>query len=163
MNIEILQANYFNKDHAQAIGVLLNAYATDPMGGGKPLPAEIVNNIANKLSTIDYAVSVLGFVEGQPAGLVNCFEGFSTFLSAPLLNIHDIFVLKKYRGIGLSQILLKKVEEIAINKGCCKLTLEVLSENIVAQSSYKKFGFAGYELDPEVGKALFWQKPLNVT
>jgi ribosomal protein S18 acetylase RimI-like enzyme len=79
------------------------------------------------------------------------------------LNIHDIFVLKKYRGIGLSQILLKKVEEIAINKGCCKLTLEVLSENIVAQSSYKKFGFAGYELDPEVGKALFWQKPLNVT
>lgn len=163
MNIEIFQADYLNIEHAQAIGFLLNAYASDPMGGGKPLSDEIVNNIASKLSTIDYAVTIVGYVNGEPAGLVNCFEGFSTFLCAPLLNIHDIFVLKKYRGIGLSQILLKKVEEIAINKGCCKLTLEVLSKNIVAQSAYRKFGFAGYELDPEVGKALFWQKPLNVT
>lgn len=162
MNIEILQADYLNKEHAQAIGFLLNAYAADPMGGGQPLPAEIVNNIANKLSTIDHAVTVIGYVDGEPAGLVNCFEGFSTFLCAPLLNIHDIFVLKKYRGNGLSQILLKKVEDIAKAKGCCKLTLEVLSKNTVAQSSYRKFGFAGYELDPETGKALFWQKSLTI-
>ena len=163
MKIEILQANYLNKDHALAIGYLLNAYATDPMGGGKPLPDEIQNNIAKKLSEINYAVSVIGYIDGEPAGLVNCFEGFSTFLCKPLLNIHDMIVLKKYRGAGLSQLLLEKVEEIAKSKECCKLTLEVLSKNTVAQSSYTKFGFTGYELDPEFGKALFWEKPLKIT
>ena len=56
--------------------------------------------------------------------------------------------------------MLEKVEEIAVDKGCCKLTLEVLSKNIAAQSSYHKFGFDSYELDPETGKALFWQKIL---
>lgn len=161
MKIEILPADYLNTEHAHAIGFLLNAYATDPMGGGRPLPENVVTSIANKLSAIDYAVSIIGYVDGEPAGLVNCFEGFSTFLCAPLLNIHDIFVLKKYRGIGLSQALLGKVEEIAKARGCCKLTLEVLSKNTVAQSSYRKFGFTGYELDPEIGKALFWQKSLT--
>ena len=163
MKIEILQADYLNKDHAQAIRYLLNAYAADPMGGGKPLPDEIQNCIAKKLSEIDYAVSVIAYVNAEPAGLVNCFEGFSTFLCKPLLNIHDMIVLQKYRGIGLSQMLLEKVEEIAKIKGCCKLTLEVLSKNVVAQSSYTKFGFTGYELDPEIGKALFWEKRLKIT
>ncbi|MFT5906124.1 MAG: ribosomal protein S18 acetylase RimI-like enzyme, partial [Cryomorphaceae bacterium] len=42
----------------------------------------------------------------------------------------------------------------------CKITLEVLSKNEVAKSAYQKFGFSGYELDPEAGKALFWEKPI---
>jgi ribosomal protein S18 acetylase RimI-like enzyme len=68
--------------------------------------------------------------------------------------------LKEYRGKGLSHEMLEKVEEIAIEKGCCKLTLEVLSNNEIAKSSYKKFGFSSYELDPETGQALFWEKLL---
>jgi ribosomal protein S18 acetylase RimI-like enzyme len=56
--------------------------------------------------------------------------------------------------------MLKEVEEIAKKKGCCKITLEVLEGNKVAQRSYKKFGFAGYELNPLMGKALFWEKPI---
>jgi len=37
---------------------------------------------------------------------------------------------------GISQMMLEKVEEIAKEKGCCKITLEVLSNNEVAKSSY---------------------------
>lgn len=160
MNIKIIQADYLNKDHARAIGLLLNAYASDPMGGSKPLSEKIVNTIAQKLSKVNYAVSLLAYVDGEPAGLANCFEGFSTFMGEPLLNIHDMVVLEEYRGMGLSQSLLEKAEEIAKSKGCCKLTLEVLSNNLIAQASYKKFGFSDYELDPRAGKALFWQKLL---
>ena len=40
------------------------------------------------------------------------------------------------------------------------LTLEVLEGNKVAQAAYRASGFAGYELDPEVGRAMFWQKKL---
>lgn len=53
------------------------------------------------------------------------------------------------------------VEEIAISKGCCKITLEVLSNNESAKVAYKKFGFSSYELDPKAGVALFWQKKIT--
>jgi hypothetical protein len=39
-------------------------------------------------------------------------------------------------------------------------SLEVFEGNETAKNSYQKFGFDGYELDPKVGKALFWQKAL---
>jgi ribosomal protein S18 acetylase RimI-like enzyme len=98
------------------------------------------------------------YVDGEPAGLINCFEAFSTFKCKPLVNIHDVVVEKNFRGLGVSQLMLAKVEERAKEKGCCKVTLEVLESNKVAQNSYMKFGYDGYELDPKMGKALFWQK-----
>ncbi len=163
MNVEIVKVNYLNKDQGKDIAFLMNEYAKDPMGGGEPLNDEVIDNIATELSKLSYAFSIIGYIDGLPAGLVNCFESFSTFSCRPLINIHDMIVLKKFRGQGLSQKMMDKVEEIAITKSCCKLTLEVLSGNEVAKSSYKKFGFTDYELDPSVGSALFWEKSLKST
>lgn len=163
MKIEILDADYLNETQAQEIASLMNSYATDPMGGGSPLAEEIKNNIAKELSKRPYAFSIIAYVNGVAAGLVNCFEQFSTFSCKPLVNIHDIIVLKEYRGYGLSQKLLERAENIAISRGCCKLTLEVLEGNEIAKSSYNKFGFFDYELDPKMGRALFWQKVLKKT
>jgi hypothetical protein len=36
----------------------------------------------------------------------------------------------------------------------------VLTGNIAAKGAYRKAGFEGYELDPAVGKAEFWQKKI---
>jgi len=160
VSVKIIQANYCNEKNRDEITLLLDHYANDPMGGGKPLDKYVIENIANELSRIPHAFSVIGYVDNQAAGLVNCFELFSTFSCKPLINIHDVIVLKEYRGKGLSHKMLEKVEEISIEKGCCKLTLEVLSNNEIAKSSYKKFGFSSYELDPEAGQALFWEKLL---
>jgi GNAT superfamily N-acetyltransferase len=160
MNIRILVANYLNQQHAHDLMNLLNYYALDPMGGGKKLNEFVKQNLVSELAKIRGSLSLLCYVDGKPAGLVNCFEGFSTFNCQYLLNIHDVIVLDKYRGLGLSQKLLEKVEEIAKNKGYCKLTLEVLEGNEPAKKAYLKYGFSGYELAPEVGKALFWEKQL---
>lgn len=160
MNIEIIKADYLDEYHARDIGYLLNQYATDPMGGGKPLAQTIVQNIADELAKLPHAFTVMAYVDNRPAGLINCFEAFSTFSCKPLINIHDVIVDKDFRGHNLSQQMLALVESIAINKGCCKLTLEVLEGNKVAQSSYKKFGFSDFKLDPNMGGALFWQKLL---
>ncbi|RMM86761.1 Acetyltransferase, GNAT family [Pseudomonas savastanoi pv. glycinea] len=62
--------------------------------------------------------------------------------------------------MGISQKMLLKVEEIARQRGCCKLTLEVLEGNEVAQGAYRKLGFDNYQLSPEMGRAMFWQKAL---
>lgn len=160
MNINIVLVNYLDKDQAFDMACLLNCYASDPMGGGADLDAGVLHNLAHELSRLPYAFSVLCYVDNKPAGLVNCFEAFSTFECKPLVNIHDVIVDSAYRGLNISQKMLHKVEEIAREKGCCKLTLEVLEKNKIAQNAYAKFGFAAYELDPEVGKALLWQKKL---
>jgi hypothetical protein len=43
-----------------------------------------------------------------------------------------VVVVNPFRGLGLSQKMLLKVEEIARQRGCCKITLEVLEGNAVA-------------------------------
>lgn len=161
MNIKILIVDYLNKQHSKDIGYLLNSYAQDPMGGGKELPIDVKDNIATQLSKIQNSFSVICYIDNKPAGLITCFENFSTFKCQPLINIHDIIVQKDFRNLGISQKMLEKVEEEAIKRKCCKITLEVLEGNIVAQKAYTKFGFEGYELDPTMGKALFWEKNIQ--
>jgi len=160
MTLKIIKANYLDSTHEKDIIKLLNSYALDPMGGGKPLSSVVKKDLVKELSNLTYAFSLIGYIDDTPVSLINYFEAFSTFSCKPLINIHDLVVLKKYRGKGISQKMLEKVEDIAKSKGCCKITLEVLSNNNVAKSSYKKFGFSDYELDPMAGSALFWQKKL---
>jgi ribosomal protein S18 acetylase RimI-like enzyme len=160
MKVDIIQADYRDPKQREQIPQILSAYAGDPMGGGVPLSDFAKENLVGKLSQIPQAFSVLAYVDGTPAGLVNCFQGFSTFSCQPLINVHDLVVLAEFRGHGLSQGMLQKVEAIARERGCCKITLEVLSNNDIAKSAYTKFGFVGYELDPSAGHALFWEKAL---
>ena len=135
MHIEIVRADYENSRHRLDIPFLLNAYACDPMGGGVPLNDDVKHRLVPALSALPHAFSILAYVNDRPAGLVNCFEGFSTFACKPLINIHDICVLGEYRGMGLRQRLLQEVEAVARQKQCCKITLEVLSNNTVAKSA----------------------------
>ena len=158
MKIKVIEVDYSDSWQARDLVSLLSVYAQDPMGGGKALDDYVVSHLVSELEKRPYAFSVLCYVDGVPVGLINCFEAFSTFSCKPLVNIHDVIVIKEFRGHNISQSMLSKVEEIAIHKGCCKLTLEVLSKNEAARSSYTKFGFSDYELDPEMGTAQFWQK-----
>ena len=158
MTTEVFIADYNDSNHASDIAFLLNDYAQDEMGGGEALPDSVQVNLAVELAKLPHAFTVICYVDGEPAGLANCFMGFSTFKCKPLINIHDLSVVERFRGQGISQMLLAKVEEQAKIKDCCKVTLEVLEGNEAARHSYLKFGFDGYELDPKMGKALFWQK-----
>jgi len=163
MQIEVALADYHNPSHRDLIPRLLDAYASDPMGGGTPLKSEVKETLVTELAKLPHAFSLIAWVDGEPAGLMNCFELFSTFACKPLINIHDVVVLEKFRRQGVGQRLLEKVEAIAKEKGCCKLTLEVLDNNEPAKKAYTQFGFSGYELDPEAGSALFWEKEISYT
>lgn len=159
-NAEVRIANYDNAEDAGWIVSLMNHYALDKMGGGQALPDSVKQMLVPELAKVAGAFTVIALVDGKAAGLINCLMGFSTFKAKPLINIHDVIVLEAFRGLRLSQLMLEKVEEVARERNCCKLTLEVLQGNTLAQNAYLKFGFAGYELDPEMGGAMFWQKPL---
>ena len=161
MQPEIIRVDYRNPRHAADLVALLNHYASGTEGGGQPLAPEVQSALPTALARLPHAFSLLCYVDGVAAGLVNCLEGFSSFKCKPLVNIHDVVVLDRFRGRGIAALLLAEVEKVAREKGCCKITLEVLEGNKAAQHAYLKFGFDGYELDPVMGKALFWQKMLN--
>ena len=161
MAVKIVPVDYRNAEHTSLLMALLNNYASDAMGGGKALSDSILASLPDKLAAIPGAFSLIIMVDDQPAGFTNCFTGFSTFKAKPLINIHDLAVNPDYRGQGLSLKLLEAVEAEARQRGCCKVTLEVLSGNDVAKRAYVKAGFEGYELDPSTGQALFWEKPLS--
>jgi ribosomal protein S18 acetylase RimI-like enzyme len=158
--IEIFQADYANLVHKSALVELLDGYARDPMGGGAPLSADVRTRLVPALDAMPTAFSLLALVGDAPAGLANCFVGFSTFAARPLVNIHDIFVSPRHRGRGVARKLFAAIEAIARRKGCCKLTLEVLSGNRSAIALYDSLGFEDYALDPAQGAALFREKKL---
>ena len=141
-----------------ALIALLGAYAQDPMGGGSPLPDKVKAKLCDDLAAHPLAVSFIAWADDAPVGLVNAFEGYSTFMASPLLNVHDIVVLPTHRACGIGQALLAACEAHARERGCCKLTPEVLSGNARALHSYERFGFAPYTLDPSQGQALLMQK-----
>eukprot|EP00600_Ochromonadales_sp_CCMP1393_P003719 CAMPEP_0174994664 /NCGR_PEP_ID=MMETSP0004_2-20121128/23758_1 /TAXON_ID=420556 /ORGANISM="Ochromonas sp., Strain CCMP1393" /LENGTH=142 /DNA_ID=CAMNT_0016248919 /DNA_START=66 /DNA_END=494 /DNA_ORIENTATION=+ len=137
---------------------ILEVYAMDIMGGGKSLEAEVKANLPAELRKRPFAHVFIATVDGIPAGLSICFEGFSTFACKPLINIHDLCVVPTMRRKGVATALLFAIEQLAKSLDCCKLTLEVLEGNHGAKKAYTQFGFTGYELDADTGKALFWEK-----
>jgi len=151
-------ADYNKAKDAQAILGLLDHYARDPMGGGKPLSKFVLQNLIESLSKTTGAFSVLAYDGNVAVGLINCFQSFSTFKCMPIINIHDVIVRKNYRGNKLAEKMLELVEQTAKERGSCKLTLEVLEGNTAAKHVYQEFGFNAYQLDPEQGNALFWEK-----
>jgi GNAT superfamily N-acetyltransferase len=159
--IRVLRADYANPAHASALVSLLDAYASDPAGGGEPLSDYAKTHLVPSLAARPQAYSVMAFDGETPVGLVNCIEGFSTFACKPLVNVHDVAVLASHRGQGVAAQMLALAETLAIERGAVKLTLEVLSGNISACKLYERLGFAGYQLDPSMGTASFMQKWLS--
>ena len=154
-------ADYNNPAHAAAVLKLLDAYAQDPAGGGQALSDFAKSNLVQELAKRPQAFSVLAFDSNVPVGLVNCIEGFSTFACKPLVNVHDVVVVASHRGQRVGEQMLALVEQTAIERGACKLTMEVLSGNLSAMKLYQRIGFAGYQLNPAMGSAQFLQKWLT--
>ena len=96
--IDIVKADLGLSAHAEAMIQLMDEYALDPMGGGQGLSEYVKANLPTELAKRKSAHVILAFVDSQPAGLVICLEGFSTFACKPLLNIHVVIVALPYSG-----------------------------------------------------------------
>jgi len=166
-NTSYLEVDYHNPQQSADLLEMLQMYASDPMGAGKPLGSDITDTLITKMAARPQVFSVLAYAnmqnaEGgiQPIAFANCIESFSTFKAKPVVNIHDFAIIEQARGHGISQGLMTYIETLSKQKGACKITLEVLEGNIAAQKAYIKSGFKGYELDPSMGQAMFWEKPI---
>ncbi len=159
--LSVVRADYRNSDHARALVDMLDAYARDPAGGSEGLSTYARSHLVTELAARPTAFSVLAFDGPLVVGLVNCIEGFSSFACRPLVNVHDLAVAASHRGRRVGQQMLALVEQIARERGACKITLEVLSGNLSANKLYARYGFVSYQLDPTMGHAQFLQKWLE--
>lgn len=160
-SVEIVEADLDNKAHQAAILQMLDAYSRDPMGDGKPLAPEVRKTLIPGLQQHPTTIIFLSFAEKAPVGIAVCFRGFSTFAAKPLINIHDFAVLPECRGMGLGRRMLEKIEQKAIEMGCCKLTLETQENNTRARRVYEAAGFAQAVYQAEAGGSLFYSKPIK--
>jgi ribosomal protein S18 acetylase RimI-like enzyme len=158
--VHLTKVDLGNAEHARRLVELLDHYALDPMGGGRALADSARQRLVAELRRVPGYHAALAWDGGAAVGLVNCFVGFSTFAARPLLNIHDIVVRRDRRGRGIGRALLAWAEDSARSLGCCKLTLEVLSNNHAALGAYRAAGFLPYQLDPAAGTAVLLQKLL---
>ena len=161
MPVRIERIDPLDARHARALLTVLDGYARDPSGGGTGLTDEVKARLPGLLAQQAHYIGLLASEGDRPVGLLNAFLGVSTFKARPLLNIHDIAVEPDRRGAGIGRHLLAAAEDVARDRGCCKLTLEVLEGNHTAVGLYRAVGFAAYELDPSMGAARFFEKWLT--
>lgn len=160
MDLQIRQADFSDPRDGAAIVTILDCYAAEPVGGGQPLSSDARERVVPALRDHPTSLVLLAFADEEPVGIAVCFFGLSTFRAQPLLNIHDLAVLPRYRGRGVGRELLRAAETHARRKNCCKLTLEVLDDNARARGLYKSFGF-GDVMAPGFGATRFLAKALD--
>ena len=159
--VEIVEADLNRSEHQHAVVELIDAYAMDPMGDGKPLSPEALRNLIPGLQQHPTTIIFLAYQGVEAIGIALCFLGFSTFAARPLINIHDLAVLPAHRGQGVGQRLIAEVECKARDMGCCKLSLEVQENNRTARQVYEAMGFEQAVYQAAAGGSLFLSKPLE--
>jgi GNAT superfamily N-acetyltransferase len=158
--VRVVEADYEDPVHRAAIVDIIDSYASDPVGGGEPLAADVRARLVPALREHPTARVLLALHDDEPVGAAICFLGLSTFQARPLLNIHDLVVLPAWRGRGVGRALLEGAEALARRGGCGKLTLEVQDDNARARGLYESFGFADYVIG-DSAPTRFLTKPLD--
>jgi GNAT superfamily N-acetyltransferase len=76
----------------------------------------------------------------NPIGFALFFRSYSTWLGQPLLFLEDFFVDEKYRGRGAGVLLIKRLAQIARERGYRRIEWRVLDWNELAQRFYRSLG-----------------------
>ena len=75
-----------------------------------------------------------------PVGFALFYRSYSTWLGRPLLFLEDFFVEEEYRGSGAGFALIKRLAEIARDRGYSRLEWRVLDWNEPAHRFYRSIG-----------------------
>jgi len=149
------RCDFSQAPHRQAFCSLLRHYMEDPMGDYTPHTEAQENKLIEDLATHPTAAVYLMKLDGVYVGLATTFMNYSTFKRQPYLYLHDVVIHHAVRGKGLGKKMVSGLIDIARAAGCCKVSLEVRSDNPAAQTAYKALGFD--TCDPAM---LYWEKSL---
>jgi len=95
--------------------------------------------------------------QGQAIGFCVYFYNYSTWLAKPGLYLEDLYVSPEHRGIGAGVSLLRRLANIALDKGCGRFEWSCLDWNKPSRDFYQALGaksqdeWVGYRME---GKTL---------
>ena len=78
----------------------------------------------------------------DPAGFALYHSMYSTFIARPGIYLEDLYVTVDLRGKGIGKALLKRLAEIAVERGCGRVEWAVLDWNEPAIQFYQSIGAA---------------------
>lgn len=78
--------------------------------------------------------------QGEAAGFALFFYNYSTWRGRAGIHLEDLFVLPKFRGLGIGKSLLARVAARAVEQGCVRLQWDVLAWNQTAIDFYQGLG-----------------------
>jgi GNAT superfamily N-acetyltransferase len=78
--------------------------------------------------------------DGVARGFALFFPTYSTWLGKPGIWIEDLFVLEAHRRRGIGRMLLGRVAQLAVERGCGRLEWSVLDWNAPALAFYRRLG-----------------------
>ena len=78
--------------------------------------------------------------DGAEVGFALFFQNFSTFLGRAGLYLEDLYVKPEYRGQGYGKAILKKLAQIAVERGCGRLEWWCLDWNRPSIDFYLSLG-----------------------
>lgn len=79
--------------------------------------------------------------EGEPAGFVLLYPGWSSVSTGPTLLLNDLFVAPNARRLGVASRLLRAAADLGRARGALRLVLETADDNHAAQALYRREGW----------------------
>ena len=83
---------------------------------------------------------LLAAVDGEDVGFALFFHNFSTFLGRAGIYLEDLFVKPEQRGKGYGGALLRRLAQIAVERGCGRLEWSCLDWNQPSIDFYRGLG-----------------------
>lgn len=83
---------------------------------------------------------IFAIVDGKEVGFALFFHNFSTFLGRAGIYLEDLYVKPEHRGKGCGKGLLKKLAQIALERGCGRLEWSCLDWNKPSIDFYLSLG-----------------------
>ena len=83
---------------------------------------------------------MIGEYWGEPAAFALYFHNFSTFLGRAGIHLEDLYVMPKHRGFGYGRAILRKLAQVAVERGCGRLEWWCLDWNKPSIDFYLSLG-----------------------
>jgi GNAT superfamily N-acetyltransferase len=105
---------------------------------------EVLATEANIRETIfaddSHVFALICELDGIAIGSAIYFFNYSTWLAKSGLYLEDLYVMPEYRGKGAGVKLLKKMANIAVEKGCARFEWSCLDWNTPSREFYHSLG-----------------------
>jgi GNAT superfamily N-acetyltransferase len=87
------------------------------------------------------SVLFLATSDGHPVGFAQLYPSFSSVELTRVFTLNDLFVVQAGRRVGVASALLRVVEQYAWSCGACRVSLNVVQQNVSAQALYQATGW----------------------